>query len=149
MEEALCREHIAKARAQLEQADADVLYCSSCANNLYFCGGAFGPSDRVVALLITRDGEPSLVVPGFEGNRVRNVRLIGEVATWEEHESPFKLIAGILRKKRLGSSRIALDGETWYWVVEGLRQALPKAEFINDPEANRLRSRAMRAPWII
>jgi hypothetical protein len=26
---------------------------------------------------------------------------------------------------------------------------LAKEEFINDPEANRFRSRAMRAPWTI
>jgi hypothetical protein len=24
-----------------------------------------------------------------------------------------------------------------------------KEEFLNDPEANRLRTRAMRAPWIV
>jgi Xaa-Pro dipeptidase len=131
MDEALCREHIAKARAELERSDIDVLYVSSGANNLYFTGAALGPSDRVVALLLTRDGEPPVIVPGFEGNRIRHAVHVGEVVTWEEHESPFALVADVLHKKRLASARIALDGETWYWVVEGLREALPKATFVN------------------
>ena len=35
------------------------------------------------------------------------------------------------------------------WLKRDLKYDPAKAEFINDPEANRLRSRAMRAPWII
>ena len=34
------------------------------------------------------------------------------------------------------------------WVKRDLRYDPVKAEFVNDPEANRLRSRAMREPWI-
>ena len=35
------------------------------------------------------------------------------------------------------------------WLKRDLKFDPVKAEFINDPEANRLRSRAMREPWII
>jgi len=35
------------------------------------------------------------------------------------------------------------------WLKRDTRYDPGKAEFINDPEANRLRSRAMRAPWVI
>ncbi|RPI29564.1 MAG: gfo/Idh/MocA family oxidoreductase, partial [Acidobacteria bacterium] len=35
------------------------------------------------------------------------------------------------------------------WVKRDLRYDPVKEEFVNDPEANRLRSRAMREPWII
>jgi hypothetical protein len=35
------------------------------------------------------------------------------------------------------------------WLKRDLKYDPIKEEFINDPEANRLRSRAMRAPWII
>jgi hypothetical protein len=34
------------------------------------------------------------------------------------------------------------------WLKRDLRFDPVKEEFINDPEANRLRSRAMREPWI-
>lgn len=34
------------------------------------------------------------------------------------------------------------------WLKRNLRYDPVKEEFVNDPEANRLRSRAMRAPWI-
>lgn len=35
------------------------------------------------------------------------------------------------------------------WLKRDMKYDPVKEEFINDPEANRLRSRAMRAPWII
>ena len=35
------------------------------------------------------------------------------------------------------------------WLGRSLKFDPVKAEFLNDPEANRLRSRAMREPWII
>jgi hypothetical protein len=35
------------------------------------------------------------------------------------------------------------------WLKRDLRYDPVKEEFINDPQANRLRSRAMREPWII
>jgi hypothetical protein len=34
------------------------------------------------------------------------------------------------------------------WLKRNLEYDPAKEEFVNDPEANRLRSRAMRAPWI-
>ncbi len=140
MNEALCREHIEKARAQLERAGADVLYLTSAANTLYFSGTPMGPGDRVVASIIPRDAEPWIIAPGFEGRRIEEAKLIGQVITWEEHESPFELIADTLRKSGLGSATVALDGETWYWVLEGLREALPEVEFVNgEPLINRCR----------
>jgi len=142
MDEALCREHIAKARAQLEQSGADLLYLSAAANTLYFSGTAKGPSDRVAAFMIARDGEPWFVVPGFEGHQTEQARLVGDIRRWEEHESPFELIADILKANRLDTGTIALDGEAWYWVVEGLRKALPGATFINgEPLINQCRMR--------
>jgi hypothetical protein len=35
------------------------------------------------------------------------------------------------------------------WLKRDMRYDPVKEEFLNDPEANRLRSRAMREPWII
>jgi hypothetical protein len=35
------------------------------------------------------------------------------------------------------------------WLKRDLKYDPVKEEFVNDPDANRLRSRAMRAPWII
>jgi hypothetical protein len=34
------------------------------------------------------------------------------------------------------------------WLTRGLKYDPMKEEFVNDPEANRLRTRAQREPWI-
>jgi Xaa-Pro dipeptidase len=131
MDEALCREHIEKLRTHLERAGADALYVTSPGSNLYYTGVPMGPSDRVMASIITRDNAPCLIVPGFEANRITNMRIVGEIASWEEHEDPFALIADVLAKLGCDSGTLALDGQTWYGVLEGLRQAMPNARFIN------------------
>lgn len=131
MDEALCKEHIEKVRAQLEQAGVDAVYVTSPANNTYFVGAPMGPGDRVMATIIARDDAPCLVVPGFEENRIKNVRVLGDTVAWEEHEDPFALVADVLAKRGLDAGTIALDGQTWYWVLEGLRRALPNATFVN------------------
>ena len=140
MDPALCAEHVDKARAQLEHAGADALYVFAAPNILYFSGAPMGPSDRVVAFIIARDAEPWFIVPAFEAHRTEQVKALGRLVTWEEHEDPFKRIADTLKKNGLGAATVALDGETWLWVLEGLRNALPRATFINgQPLINRCR----------
>ena len=39
-------------------------------------------------------------------------------------------------------------GHPGIWLKRNLVYDPVKEEFVNDPEANRLRSRAMRAPWV-
>jgi len=136
----LCRQRVEKAQAQLKRSGADVLYVFAGVNILYFSGAHMGPSDRVVAFMIPREGEPWLIVPGFEGHRTEESKAVGQVITWEEHESPFERIAETLKSNGLGSATLALDGETWLWVHEGLRAALPDADFLNgEPLINRCR----------
>ena len=45
------------------------------------------------------------------------------------------------------SMNICLAADICEQVKRNLKFDLGKAEFVNDPEANRLRSRAMRAPY--
>ena len=131
MSSAFCKQRVEKAQAQLKQQGADVLYIFSSTNMAYFAGAPMGPTDRVAAFIISRDAEPWFIVPSFEAGRIEKTEALGQFIPWEEHEDPFACIADTLRKNRLASATIALDGETWYWVLEGLRRTLPKATFIN------------------
>ena len=47
------------------------------------------------------------------------------------------------------SMMICLAGDICEQLKRNLKFDLRKAEFVGDPEANRMRSRAMRAPYII
>jgi len=137
---ALCTQRVDKARTQLEQAGADLLYVFGGPSILYFSGAPMGPSDRVVAFIIARDAEPWFIVPAFEAHRTEQAKALGCVVAWEEHEDPFKLIADTLTNNGLARATVALDGETSLWVHEGLRSALPGATFINGrPLINRCR----------
>ena len=88
------------ARAQQLMSDAkprfDALYVTPGTTLAYYTGIRWWPSERLLALLLPRQGDPTLVCPAFEEGRVRElIRWPIEIRTWQEDES--LIAAGGLR----------------------------------------------------
>jgi Creatinase/Prolidase N-terminal domain len=76
----------------------------------YFTGIHWGLSERLLALVIPRFGQPLLFSPAFEESRMRELmRYPIEVRVWQEDESPTKLIATSLADRNINSGRIGID----------------------------------------
>ncbi|AJP70998.1 M24 family metallopeptidase [Sphingomonas hengshuiensis] len=94
----------------------------------YFTGVRWGRSERLTGALLPVEGEILVVTPFFEEPRVREMLGVpAEVRTWQEDESPFALLGGWLRERRLGSGPIAIEQTVRAFVIEGLRTAAPDA----------------------
>ncbi len=90
-----------QARKLTKDAGATVLIATSGSTNFnYLVGSSFGRSERLIALVLPVNGEPVLVSPSFEAERVRRGARIGTVRGWEEHESPFALVRDVLGGQR-------------------------------------------------
>ncbi|MBN8887816.1 MAG: aminopeptidase P family protein [Rudaea sp.] len=114
---------IEHARSLLHDSGADALLVTAGASLRYFCGVPWGASERLVALLITRDGEPIAICPAFEGATLAHVLTVAAVPRlWEEHENPYTLVAAAMAER--GAHSLALDPAAPYFVFEGLRRAL-------------------------
>lgn len=112
------------ARRLTREAGADALIVGAGASLNYFIGLGWGMIERLVALIVTPTGAPVLIAPRFEAGSLEAV--IGpEVETrfWEEDESPFKLVAEVLRERGAGS--VALDPALPYWMVDRLGRTAP------------------------
>ena len=109
----------------------------------YFTGIHWGLSERLLALVLPRTGEPVLVSPAFEEGRAREqLRFPIEVRVWQEDESPTKLIAASLADRSLRSGRIGIDEALPFTFYDHLRAAAPAFEFVSaDPVTIACRAR--------
>jgi Xaa-Pro dipeptidase len=121
------------ARAQKLMTDAaprfDALFLSPGTSLYYFTGIRWGMSERLVALLLPRTGDPFLVCPAFEESRLRELlRFPIEIRVWQEDESPTKLAAATLAERGLRTGRAAIEETTRFTFFDHFREAAPGLE---------------------
>jgi Xaa-Pro dipeptidase len=101
------------------------------ASMFYYTGMRWGLSERPFALVIPRQGELAWITPGFEEARARELIRFGtDIRAWEEDESPYALLAGILRDRGAGTGRVGVEERVRFFIFDGLRRELPRAEFV-------------------
>ena len=121
----------------------DVLILGPGTSLYYFTGIHWGLSERLLALVLPRTGEPVLISPAFEEGRAREqLRFPIEVRIWQEDESPTKLIATSLADRSLRSGRIGIDEALPFTFYDHLRSVAPGFEFVSaDPVTIACRAR--------
>jgi Xaa-Pro dipeptidase len=99
----------------------------------YFTGVLWHRSERTTAAVIPARGETVIVTPAFEEPSVReSLQVPAEVRSWNEHESPFLVIAGALKDR--GAGTVAVEGATRFFIVDGVRQALTGGQVVSGDE---------------
>ncbi len=95
----------------------------------YFTGARWGLSERFFGLVLTREGAPAWVTPAFEKERAEEqIELGDDIRAWEEHESPYALIAAILADRKVKAGRVGIEETIPYAFVSGISEAAPAAE---------------------
>src|ERR1700719_587351 len=121
-------------RAQELMTDAkprfDALYVTPGTTLAYYVGTPWGLSERIVALMIPREGQPLMICPAFEEGRLREqLRWPIELRVWQEDESPYALIAKWLGERGIRTGRVGVEETTKYVFFDGLRQAAPSLDY--------------------
>ena len=109
----------------------------------YFTGIRWYLSERLLALVVPRSGQPILISPGFEESRMReSMRYPLEVRVWQEDESPTKLIAATLADRGIRAGRLGMDEALPFTFSDHLRAAAPAYETVSaDPVTIACRAR--------
>ena len=130
---------LARARDLMSESGLAALLAEPCTSFSYLTDASFGRSERLIALVLPAQGEPLVVAPKFEVERVAQaVKSVSEIWGWEEHESPYQLVADAVRP--LGPGRIGIEPSTRYGVVRHLAELLPGWQLVDaDPLFTRLR----------
>jgi Xaa-Pro dipeptidase len=113
----------------------DALFFAPGTSLYYFTGVHWGLSERLLGLVVPREGTPIMVVPGFEEGRLRErLHIPIEVHAWQEDESPTKLAAQALADRGIRSGRIGVEETAGFTFFDHFRQAAPGFEFASaDP----------------
>jgi Xaa-Pro dipeptidase len=107
------------------------LYVTPGTSLYYYTGIRWWPSERLLALVVPRMGDPMMICPAFEEGRLRELlRWPIEVRVWQEDANPYDLAAQFLaeRRMRTGAVGVAVEETTRFVFFDGLRRASPGLE---------------------
>ena len=94
----------------------------------YFANMSFGGGERLWALLIPAKGEPFIVCPAFEEDRVREVLTDSpfspniEIRTFQEDESPFERVAAGLKSRGIATGRLGIEETVKFVFADSIAQ---------------------------
>jgi len=115
-------QRIAKAQQLMRAAGLKALLVEAGSSLVYFTGVQWWRSERLTAALLPAEGQPVLVTPAFEEPSVReNLQVPADVRVWNEHESPFAVLADWLKAHGSGKGPVGVEDTTRFFAFEGLR----------------------------
>lgn len=113
------RKRLDALRLRMDKAGAGAVLLGSTTSLRYFTGIVWHPSERFLGALIKADGI-DYIGPAFERTKVGSlISLPGDLLTWEEDESPYRLIAD-----RAAGMTVAVDGDLPLFMYRGLRREI-------------------------
>ena len=126
---------IAKAQMLMAEKGFEAIYVEATSNLWYFTGMSWGQSERMAAAIIPQNGEVKYVCPMFEVERLRERIIVGDdVRGWEEHESPYELVASILNDLGITSGKLGIGEMTRFFLMDGIQKAAPYLDLVSaDP----------------
>jgi Xaa-Pro dipeptidase len=126
------RQRIEKAQRLMHAQGIRAILIEPGTSMLYYTGVAWSRSERTFAVIIPVAGEPAWVCPAFEEARARElIRFGNDVRVWQEDESPFRVIAGILKDSGALTGRVGLEEQVRYFVHDGVRREARSVDVVS------------------
>ena len=124
---------IDQAQHYMREHQIAAIYLNAGTNLSYFTGMDWYASERLVGAILPASGEVVYIAPLFEIESLSERQVIaGEIVGWQEHESPYKLVAEVLKQAGLsGGDILGVDEATAFFIVDGFNKAMPDIEIIN------------------
>jgi Xaa-Pro dipeptidase len=127
---------IDKARRLMTEHRIAAIVLEGGSSMLYFTGVRWGLSERPFVTVLPARGDLAWVAPGFEEARARELIELGgrDVRTWQEDESPYRLVAQILRDRGISTGAVGIEERLRFFVFNGIRREAPALEYVSaDP----------------
>ena len=122
---------IEKARRLMRENGMAAMFLEPGSSMFYFTGARWGLSERPFGVVIPAQGELAYIAPGFEEDRAREqIKFSTDVRVWQEDESPYKLVADILRDRGVATGRVGFEERLRFFIVDGIRKEAPQLEYV-------------------
>jgi Xaa-Pro dipeptidase len=121
-----------KARRLLSEKGLDAIFIGGGTNLLYFTKVGWWLSERVFGVVLSPKKDPVWVCPAFEAERAKELVPAGqEIRTWDEHESPYAVVGGIMKDLGAAAGRLGTAPDLRAFEVHGLRRSLQAIEIVD------------------
>src|SRR4029078_4750499 len=125
------RARIEKAKRLMTENGIAAMFIEGGTSLFYYTGVRWGNSERPFGVVIPAKGELAWVTPGFEEQRARElIKFSNDVRVWQEDESPYKVIAGILRDRGVATGKVGMEERVRFFIFDGVRQRLSSAQYV-------------------
>lgn len=115
-----------KARRLMVEQKIDALLLEPGTSMTYFTGMTWGLSERPFVAVLPARGDLGFICPGFEEARARErIRFTKDVRVWQEDESPYQVLARLLRDRGVATGRVGVEERFRFFIVDGLQKAAP------------------------
>jgi Xaa-Pro dipeptidase len=125
---------IAKAQKLMSEQKLDAIFMEGTTSCFYYTAMRWGQSERTFGVVIPANGPIAYVCPGFEEDRVREQlkpAFGDEVRVWQEDESPYAVIAGIVKDRGARHHRIGVEERVRFFIADGIRKAASGYEVVD------------------
>jgi Xaa-Pro dipeptidase len=111
---------IERARALMRANKIDAIAIAGGTSLEYFTGIRWGNSERLFTFVLPQKGNPIVVAPSFEEDRVRERMTDREakILTWEEDDDPYALVA-----RSLPAGKVGIEEKVPFVFADGIRKA--------------------------
>ncbi|MCC6805014.1 MAG: aminopeptidase P family protein [Anaerolineae bacterium] len=117
-----------RAQRLMQERGIDWLFVSHSTDLLYLIGFTKQQSERLVLLMIPRDGRPKMVVPGFETSVFQKYATFFDLVGWEETENPVEKVAALVGGDASGKT-IAIGDQRHALFLLRIQQVLSGANY--------------------
>jgi Xaa-Pro dipeptidase len=128
------KQRIAKAQQLMDQLKIDAIFLEGTVSCFYFTGMRWGQSERTFGIVIPSKGSISYICPKFEEDRAMeliNPAFGTELRCWEEHESPYEVIVGVIKDKGVKHHRIGMEERVRFFIADGVKKIATGFEIVD------------------
>ena len=134
--DATYRARIEKLREAMKEFGLQAVVIEPGPAMVYLTGVHWGRSERTFALVVPLKGDLGFVLPGFEEMRARELIPPGaDIRVWQEDESPYQLVARILKDRGIVSGRVGMDPSVRFFIFDGVRKLAPQIDYVSAQAA--------------
>jgi Xaa-Pro dipeptidase len=131
------RARLDRARELMQRNRIDAVVLPGGTSLRYFTGLQWGISERLLALVLPAKGKPFMVTPHFEEARAMEQLKDGpigtdaDILTWQEHESPYVLVAKGLKDRGIASGTLGAEETLRFMFADGIAHAAPALKVVS------------------
>lgn len=121
-------ERMARARREMDAADADVLLLSLGRDLPYLTGYEPPATERLTMIVVKADGAAMLVVPLLEAPKVVPHNDVFSIRPWGETEDAVAIVSDLSGSP----DRVAIGDQTWSTFLLALQRRMPTTSFVSS-----------------